>query len=169
MNLSYYVEQLQINAQIIHQIVRDISQDKACWHPNPSNWSINEVINHLVDEEKLDFREHLNWIINRSSEPWTSIDPQNWVTEKDYNNRNFQLSLQSFLKERDCSLNWLRELHNLDFQSEAKAPWGKITAGDMLASWVAHDILHMRQLIEIKWELTKLNFAPYHIEYAGEW
>ena len=169
MDLPYCTEQLNKNAQIVHNMVSEINQEQACWKPNPRIWSINEVINHMGDEEKLDFREHLDWIIHRSSESWASIDPQNWVIEKEYNIRDFQLSLQSFLKERELSLKWLRELNDLDFQSEAKAPWGIITAGDMISSWVAHDILHMRQIIEIKWELTKLNLAPYHIEYAGQW
>jgi hypothetical protein len=42
-------------------------------------------------------------------------------------------------------------------------------AGDMLAAWVAHDLLHMRQLVELHRTYTVTQLAPYDTRYAGEW
>ena len=40
---------------------------------------------------------------------------------------------------------------------------------DLLASWVAHDLLHMRQLVELHWVYTIHQLEPYKVEYAGQW
>jgi hypothetical protein len=51
----------------------------------------------------------------------------------------------------------------------AFAPFGQISAGDMFASWVAHDLLHIRQLVELHWAYTTRQLQPYNVEYAGGW
>ena len=47
------------------------------------------IICHLQDEEREDFREHLDLILHRQSEDWHMIDPQGWVVERKYNEQDF--------------------------------------------------------------------------------
>jgi hypothetical protein len=42
-------------------------------------------------------------------------------------------------------------------------------AGDLLGSWVAHDNLHMRQLVELRRVRLQNITGPYDMSYAGEW
>lgn len=42
-------------------------------------------------------------------------------------------------------------------------------AADMFASWVAHDGLHIRQLVELRRARTENLTSPYFIGYAGDW
>jgi hypothetical protein len=44
-----------------------------------------------------------------------------------------------------------------------------MTAGDMLTSWVAHDNLHIRQLVELRRAWIEKVSKPYRVQYAGEW
>jgi hypothetical protein len=44
-----------------------------------------------------------------------------------------------------------------------------MSAGDLLASWVAHDVLHMRQLVELQRAYVVHLAEPYNTEYAGPW
>ena len=39
----------------------------------------------------------------------------------------------------------------------------------MFASWVAHDNLHIRQLVELRRNLIERMTQPYDIGYAGDW
>jgi hypothetical protein len=39
----------------------------------------------------------------------------------------------------------------------------------MLVSWVTHDILHMRQLVELRYARALTLSAPYDDAYAGGW
>ncbi len=57
--------------------------------PSAELWSILEVVCHLYDEEREDFREHLDFILHRQNEEWHRIDTQGWVTQRKYNQQNF--------------------------------------------------------------------------------
>ena len=82
-------------------------------------------------------------------------------------------ALVAFLKhqrvERDASLEWLRGLQSPSWDAEYRAPWGVLRAGDLIAAWLAHDHLHLRQLNELHYAYLALQAAPYSVEYAGEW
>jgi len=163
------IDQLANQAEIIRSFTKGISDDQAHWKPDPDSWSILEVINHLYDEEREDFRAHLDFILHRPDHPWPGINPQDWVTSRQYNTRELHESMNNFQEERHNSLTWLRSLSSPVWNSVYQAPFGKITAGDMLSSWVAHDLLHIRQLVELHWAYTTISNQPYQVEYAGKW
>jgi len=68
-----------------------------------------------------------------------------------------------------ASLAWLAGLDSPNWAAVAVAPFGSISAGDILASWAAHDLLHLRQLIELHWAYQRQQVAPYEVRYAGDW
>ena len=169
MNLTKAIAHLRENSEIIHLLVQEMTDEAARHKPDVDSWSVVEVINHLYDEEREDFREHLDQILHRPDEPWSRIDPQKWVTERHYNSRTLPNSLANFSQERQRSLDWLVELETPDWEAVHTTPWGQISAGDMMASWVAHDLLHMRQLVALKWGATLPDLVPYQVDYAGGW
>ncbi len=77
--------------------------------------------------------------------------------------------LAKFLAARQESLAWLNNLESPDWDAAIAMPWGSLTAGDMLASWAAHDLLHVRQLVELRYAWTQQAAAPHSVEYAGDW
>ncbi|MCA9918504.1 MAG: DinB family protein [Anaerolineales bacterium] len=163
-------EQLRQNGDLIRQLVADIPEAQAKIKPSPEDWSVLEVVNHLYDEEREDFRQRLDYILHRPGEAWPPIDPAGWVTARKYNERDLSNSLQNFLDERQKSLAWLATLDNPNLdQSETHPLMGDFYAGDMLGSWVRHDILHLRQLVELKYFLLGDVIRPYDPNYAGEW
>jgi hypothetical protein len=169
MNLEHFIAQMTRQADTIRTLVQGVVDEQARWRPDPDAWSILEVINHLYDEEIEDFRQHLDLILHHPAQPWPSIDPQGWVTERQYNQRQIGASLDNFLRERETSLAWLRGLVSPDWAATYDAPFAQITAGDMLASWVAHDLLHTRQLVELHWAHVSFLAAPHKVDYAGPW
>lgn len=169
LNLDDLMTQMANHAETIRTLLQGISDEQARWKPDPEQWSILEVINHLGDEEIEDFRAHLDVILRGPTQPWSVIDPQGWVTQRWYNQRDLRESLARFLKVRQASLDWLSSLDSPDWEAKYEAPFGQLSAGDMLASWAAHDLLHMRQLIELHWACTTRQATPYSVNYAGLW
>ncbi len=169
MELEQCIVKLASQAEIIHSLIKGVAGDQARWKPDPNSWSILEVINHLYDEEREDFRAHLVFILEQPDHPWTRIDPQDWVLNRQYNKRDLSESMNNFLEERQNSLAWLKTLSSPDWDTEGLAPFGMITAGDMTASWLAHDLLHIRQLVELRWSYLIRSVEPYRVQYAGEW
>lgn len=170
MELDHLTSVMAKNAERIRALVQGIPGRQARWKPDADSWSILEVVNHLWDEEREDFRVRLDYTLHRPGETWPPIDPGGWVTERQYNQRELEPSLEGFLSEREASLAWLRQLSAPHWEtSYHEASFEPVKAGDLLAAWVAHDLLHMRQLVELHWAYTTDLLQPYEVQYAGTW
>lgn len=169
MDLQYLIPQMETTAQTIRSLVSGWSDEEARWRPDEASWSVLEVVNHLLDEEREDFRARVDLILHRPGETWFPIDPEGWVMERGYNRRGLKKSLQDFLTAREESLDWLRSLESPEWDRRFEAPFGRIRAGDVMAAWAAHDLLHTRQLVELKWTCLAHQIEPYDVRYAGEW
>jgi hypothetical protein len=162
-------QELVNSMEVIRALTANISQEEAQVKPTPEDWSMLEVVCHLHDVEREDFREHLDCILHRPNEEWHGIDPQEWVTSRKYNEQNFTEMLVKFLEERRKSLDWLIDLSNADWDAAYTSEHGTMSAGEMFTSWAAHDNLHIRQLVELKRHQIENLSRPYEIGYAGDW
>jgi hypothetical protein len=162
--------ELEQNAASISALAAGLSQAEAQQRPAPEAWSLLEVVCHLYDEERDDFRQRLDILLHRPQDEWPPINPQGWVTERSYNQQDFGAMLDKWLAERQKSLAWLDGLSAPDWDTRHPTPFGfEMAAGDMLSSWVTHDILHLRQIVELRHARVLAISAPYDIRYAGDW
>jgi hypothetical protein len=169
MDLENIVCRMERNAGAVRALVADLEDGQAWWRPDAGSWSVLEVVSHLLDEEREDFRPRIDVVLHRPEEAWSPIDPEGWVVRRGYNQRELGPSLAGFLKEREASVAWLRGLGAADWATSYQAPFGSIRAGDILAAWQAHDLLHLRQLVELKWAYLEQTMKPYEVRYAGAW
>ena len=169
MEFNSLYQELVNSTEIIRALLSGITQKEAQVKPSNEAWSILEVVCHLHDEEREDFREHLDFILNRQNEEWHVIDPQGWIKARKYNEKNFDEMVNSFFMERKKSLEWLQTLGNTSWEINYTSQYGSMSAGEMFASWVAHDNLHIRQLVELRRTKIEAITHPYSIAYAGDW
>lgn len=170
MDLQYFIARLATNRQVFAGLINGCTTEQARWKPSPDAWSILEVINHLLDEEREDFRQRLDLVLSDPEQSWPRIEPQDWVTTRCYNERDLDKSLNNFFAEREKSLSWLSHLGTPNWQNRYEHPDGRaITAGDLLASWLAHDFLHVRQLSRIHWQYVGALAEPHQTTYGGPW
>src|SRR5574341_2172019 len=169
MKFTALYRELEHSTEMIQALLAGVNQDEACIKPNDESWSILEVVCHLYDEEREDFREHLDFILHRQNEEWHRIDPEGWVTERKYNEQDFRAMKEKLFDERERSLDWLKSLSQIDWNTVYRSEYGSLTAGQMLASWIAHDNLHLRQLVELRRHRIEIITRPWSITYAGDW
>jgi len=162
-------QELARGAELIPLLVADMTQAEAQVRPEPESWSALEVICHLYDEEREDFRQRLDIMLHRPQDPLPDIDPQGWVTARQYSQRDLAEMVEKFKAERAQSLVWLKELSAPNWEAVYTNQWGSMKAGDMFAAWVAHDNLHMRQLVELRRSRLVNLTSPYDVGYAGDW
>ncbi len=167
LNLQNVIARLSENSIAIAALFRGVSELQARWKPDAEAWSLLEVMNHLYDEEREDFRQRLDLTLHKPGTPWPPIHPSAWVTERSYNARDPQISLDAWLQERYASLVWLRGLQNSDWQRSERS--GATHAGDLLGAWLAHDHLHIRQMNELHYAYIKATAKPFDVGYAGDW
>ncbi len=169
MEFNTLYQELQNSTDMIRALFLGLTQEETQIKPNAESWSILEVVCHLYDEEREDFREHLDFILHRQKEEYHAIDPQSWIQERKYNEQNFVEMQEKFFAERTKSLEWLTEISNSDWDATYISEYGSMSAGEIFSCWVAHDNLHIRQLVELRRARIENITKPYPTEYAGDW
>jgi len=169
MNMGQLANHMAQHAAAARALVQGLTDVQAHTRPEPESWTVVEVLCHLLDEEREDFKVRIGYALHRPGETAPDIRPDKWVTERRYNEQDLVISLEGFLRERELSLAWLRSVSSANWEATYSTPRGPVSAGDLLAAWVAHDILHLRQLVELRWALLTQALAPYSVAYAGEW
>ena len=102
--------ELERNGETIQNLLAGITPEEARLKPGPDSWSMLEVICHLYDEEREDFRRRVELLLQRQSDNWPPIDPAGWVTARKYNQQDFSGMLAKWVAERQQSLAWLDRL-----------------------------------------------------------
>lgn len=154
----------------ILSLLGNVSDEDARWKPPSQNWSILEIACHLIDEEVEDFRKRIELTLDDSSQSWPPINPEIWAVDRQYNQQDLETKVAQFARERKSSIQWLKGLDEPDWFATYEHPQlGKIRAGDLLVSWVAHDQLHVRQIAKRKYEMINRDAGSFSYDYAGEW
>jgi hypothetical protein len=169
MNTQLLIGRLAGFAQTLPAAVAGVSDDDARWRPEHDSWSILEVVVHLADEELDDFRTRTELTLRDPELPWPPIDPEGAAVERRYNEADLGATVNRFVRVRSESITWLRQLRDPDWSRTHCHKLGDIRAGDVLAAWVAHDALHLRQIAKRLFQLTQRDAGEYSTAYAGRW
>jgi hypothetical protein len=170
MNAQRLITQLAQFPDVLRAALEGFSGDDLRWRPADGNWSALEVLGHLADEEVEDFRRRLKLTLERPKDEWPAIDPVGWAVARAYNEADPIATLRRFTTERAASIQWLRGLVAPDWsQAHVHPKFGAITAGQLLASWAAHDSLHLRQLAKRRYQISNRDAGTFTTEYAGAW
>lgn len=167
--LNYIIKELKNNKTIFQAQFSNLSKEEQIWKPEEKRWNHLEILCHLYDEEREDFRARLNSILEDPTKPFVQIDPAGWVKSRNYAEQNFETVLNDFLKERDASIAWLGTLEKANWENAYLHPKvGPLSGTFMLANWLAHDQLHIRQLLKLKYDQL-LASSGQSLDYAGNW
>ena len=169
MNSEFILKELDKNKEVFKNLLKGCQKDLIMFRPEPGKWNLLEIICHLCDEEREDFRQRVELTLNSPTEKWPHIDPPAWVSERKYIEQDFESKIIEFCKEREKSVSWLRSLQNHQWDNSYNHPKvGPVSAKLIFVNWLAHDYLHIRQIIKNKYFYLKSNYnVP--LDYAGEW
>ncbi|GAB5496495.1 MAG: DinB family protein [Phycisphaerales bacterium] len=155
---------------ILRASVEGLTKSEIRWKPESGAWSVLEIVCHLADEEIEDFRPRVLGTLADPSEPWSPIDPEGVAVQRRYNEQDLAERVDQFTSERSRSVELLRSLVAPDWERAYEHPqFGPIRAGDVMVSWAAHDMLHIRQIAKRRFELAAAAGNGYNTAYAGVW
>jgi len=162
------IQQLQANRAVFKSLLSD-KEAMTKWKPTPETWSLLEIVCHLYDEEREDFRTRVfNTLLTPEIQP-PSIDPPGWVTQRKYAQQDYYETLFGFLDERNKSIKKLKALKNPKWKNIYVHPFaGELTAYQLLANWLAHDYHHIRQINRRLYEYLRES-SKVGLGYAGDW
>ena len=152
----------------LEAVAEAFSSDDAGWKPAPDKWCLAEIIGHMLDEEVDDFRARIASTLTDPLAPWPTIEPEEAVRARGHASADHRDLLGRWREERQQSLTWLADLQAPDWtKTYDHSSFGPLSAGELLAAWVAHDSLHMRQIAHLIFLKTKRDAEPFSTRYAG--
>ncbi|MBT8303466.1 MAG: DinB family protein [Bacteroidia bacterium] len=162
-------KQLKLNKLVFLELLKGVDSDFITWRPSKEKWCLLEIICHLYDEERDDFRFRVKWVLDNPEKPPPPFNPLDWIIERKYMNQDYGFMVQEFIKERDDSVLWLQSLENANWDnSYYHEEKGELSARYYLSNWLAHDYLHMRQIIKQKFDYLEY-LSESDLNYAGKW
>jgi hypothetical protein len=169
MTPEYIFGELAQNRSVFKHLLSGIDEKLHRWRPAPDKWCLLEIVGHLCDEERFDFRARVRHCLLTPEKPLKPINPAGWVQEHRYMEQDFEHQVAVFLRERQRSVRWLAKLSSPDWSSGIDHPnLGRMTAGKFLVNWLEHDYLHIRQILTLKHRYLKITSGE-DLSYAGNW
>ena len=169
MFIKEIIRQLENNQHVFKSLLIDKDEAHYLWRPEPEKWNLLEIVCHLLDEEREDFRARVKHTLENPGKALVPINPVGWVTERGYGAKGYKPTLDAFLEERGKSVIWLKSLKDAKWDNALKHPeLGHMSAKLFLTNWLGHDYLHIRQILRYDYNYLKKK-TGLDLGYAGNW
>lgn len=126
------------------------------------SWSPFDVVGHLIDGEETDWIPRARIILSKSGQPFEPFD--RFAHLRKNQGKPLAELLETFAAKRRGSLETLRsfKLTPADLSLPGTHPeLGAVSLGQLLATWVVHDLGHVAQI-------ARVMAHQYHLE-VGVW
>ena len=114
-------------------------------------WSAFDIVGHLIAGERTDWMPRVRVILEQGEA--RAFDPfDRFAQIKERQDKSLEQLLDDFARLRRESLSVLLALNLLpeDLKRRGKHPaLGGVTLGELLATWVVHDLTHLHQLSRV--------------------
>jgi len=169
MNHSKIINELSRNKNVFKELMAGKTEEEYMWKSSPDKWCLLEIICHLYDEEREDFRTRTKHVLETPELDLIPFDQLAWINDRKYIEQNYTVILSKFINERERSIKWLESLHHPNWNNYTDHPkFGQMSAKMFLSNWLAHDYLHLRQILKLKFDYLK-NISGETLVYAGNW
>lgn len=113
----------------------------------PSEWSIRDILAHLVDDEMYVMRTRLERMIKEDRPFLAPHDEKAWYANRNTTRDHITQLLDDFGLQRAASLGIITMLRESEWARQGQQPeYGLFTAQEWLTHWVAHDTTHLQQI-----------------------
>ena len=132
-------------------MLRDLDESWLHATEGPETWSPFDIVGHLVHGERTDWMERSRRILEDGpAKPFEPFD--RFAQFEGSRGKSMADLLDEFRRLREQNLETLRalELTSEQFDLEGAHPnLGAVTLGQLLATWVTHDLGHIAQIARV--------------------
>ena len=132
-------------------------------HQGKDTWSAFDIVGHLIVGERTDWMPRVHVILDSGeARPFDPFD--RFAQMKEGKDKSLAQLLDDFALLRGESLTALQTLNlqSQDLKRKGKHPaLGTVTLGELLATWVVHDLTHLHQLARV--------MAHQYCDAVGPW
>lgn len=128
MQIAQIIQALDNNSKVFRALFNFNNTNLLTYKPEEHSWCYLEIVGHLIDEEKEDFKARVAHCLHHINQPLRPITPTKWPLERQYLDQNFQKQVDVFLKERENSVVWFQK----QLQLQDKQHWQATTINAQL-------------------------------------
>jgi hypothetical protein len=150
-DLTTAVPILERTPTVLRSLLGGLPDEWTRGSEGPETWTVREVLAHLIHGENADWvprvRHLMEWGVEK---PFTPFDRSFGFAKR--REQPVRELLEEFARCRRESLTALTALGltSADLAREGQHPeFGRVTLGQHLATWVAHDFTHVSQIVRL--------------------
>ena len=161
-NIDEAIQILETTPAVLNALLRNLPEGWTDAREGPDTWSPYDIVGHLIHGEKTDWILRMQMILEEgSSKPFPDFDRQAQFRESKGKSL-FQL-LDQFEELRRKNIGELKrqKLSETDFSKTGLHPdFGEVTLQQLIATWVVHDLGHLRQIARVLAKQYKEEIGP---------
>lgn len=153
---------------VIEMLLRDLPDDWTMNNEGEQTWSPYDIVGHLIHGEKTDWIPRMKIILgdeeNKTFEPFDRFAQFNESKGKTLS----QLMIE-FKMRRKTGVEILRSMNITDEHLKRTGihpTLGNVTLKELIATWVAHDLNHIGQIVRVMAKQYKSDVGPW-IDFLG--
>jgi len=161
--LKHAVEILKQTPKTLRSLLGGLSDPWILTNEGPGTWSPYDVVGHLIHGEETDWIPRVRIILEHGeARTFTPFDRFGFFQESKGKTLEELLAIFSSLRKKN-----LRELQELElepsqFELKGTHPeFGPVTLGQLLATWVVHDLAHIEQIVRTMAVQYRDNTGPW--------
>lgn len=129
----------------LNVLMQTVSKERANVRPAPGEWSIKEVIGHLLDSERI-FAYRAVRIARGDTTPLPGYDPEALVGGTDFNSQPLKDLIAQFTLQRQANVLCLKALTEPELARRSEVKGTLITVRAILYIIAGHTIHHFESL-----------------------
>jgi uncharacterized damage-inducible protein DinB len=142
---------LRSTPPVLRAWLKDLPDSWIRANEGPETWSPFDIVGHLIHGERTDWMDRVDILLTQGeSRPFTPFD--RFAQFEASRGKSLGQLLDTFAELRAANLLRLEslELSPQDFPRRGRHPeLGEVTLGQLLATWVAHDLSHLGQIARV--------------------
>jgi uncharacterized damage-inducible protein DinB len=160
---EHAVEILRRTPATLTALLRGLPEAWTTSTEGPDTWSAYDIVGHLLHSEEVNWIERARIILDYGEQGSFDSFNRTAMFEK-YQEYSLDQLLVAFEQKRAQTLAALSELNITPEKLALKGTHpalGTVTLGNLLATWVAHDLNHIGQIVEV--------MARQYADAVGPW
>jgi hypothetical protein len=126
------------------------------------SWSPYDVLGHLIDGERTNWLPRAQHILAGETQPFAPFDRTAFLSERQDQPIDERLALFAALRRENIAALLGMNLTSADLSRTGQHPeFGSVTLAQLLATWVVHDLNHIRQIVH--------TLAKVYTDAVGPW
>lgn len=142
---------LQRTPLTLNSLLRELPDSWLVQNEGPETWSPYEIVGHLIHGEETDWIPRARIILEHGEE--RAFEPfDRFAMFEKFRHRSMSELLDRFARIRAESLHELQQMNLTPelLEKRGKHPeLGVVTLKQLLATWVVHDLGHLRQVVRV--------------------